>query len=56
MNLLDLGGPVQVFDAATHLGGGYRLEYVAKTEKVRSAQGLALDGLTPLARTCAHPG
>lgn len=56
VNLLDLGGPVQVFDAATHLGGGYRLEYTAETEKVRSAQGLALDGLAPLARTRAYPG
>ncbi|MFF0223208.1 GlxA family transcriptional regulator [Streptomyces sp. NPDC004629] len=48
VNLLDLAGPVQVFDAAAHLGGGYRLEYVAETDDLRSAQGLRLAELAPL--------
>ncbi|MFJ9680385.1 GlxA family transcriptional regulator [Streptomyces sp. NPDC101194] len=56
VNLLDLGGPVQVFDAAAHLGGGYRLEYAAETGGVRSAQGLQLTGLSHLAETQAGPG
>ncbi|MEV0974207.1 GlxA family transcriptional regulator [Microtetraspora glauca] len=56
VNLLDLGGPVQVFDAAAHLGGCYRLEYVAETGGVRSAQGLELAGLQALAATQAGPG
>ncbi|RMB82108.1 AraC family transcriptional regulator [Streptomyces shenzhenensis] len=56
VNLLDLGGPVQVFDAAAHLGGGYRLEYVAETDGVRSAQGLELAGLGRLAATRAGAG
>ncbi|GAA2355613.1 GlxA family transcriptional regulator [Dactylosporangium salmoneum] len=45
VNLLDLGGPVQVFDAAAALGAGYRLEFVAEAERMRSAQGLALAGI-----------
>lgn len=45
VNLLDLGGPVQVFDAAAGLGAGYRLEFVAEAERMRSAQGLALAGI-----------
>jgi transcriptional regulator GlxA family with amidase domain len=48
VNLLDLGGPVQVFDAARHQGAGYRLEYVAEEPEVVSAQGLRLAGLGPL--------
>ncbi|MGW3952217.1 GlxA family transcriptional regulator [Streptomyces sp. NPDC004752] len=56
VNLLDLGGPVQVFDAAAHLGGGYRLEYVAETDRVRSAQGLELAGLGRLTATRAGAG
>ncbi|MGW4408590.1 GlxA family transcriptional regulator [Nonomuraea sp. NPDC004702] len=56
VNLLDLGGPVQVFSAAAHLGGCYWLEYVAETGGVRSAQGLELAGLQALAATQAGPG
>ncbi|MEU3558572.1 DJ-1/PfpI family protein [Kitasatospora sp. NPDC006786] len=51
VNLLDLGGPVQVFDAAAHFGGGYRLEYVGEADGLRSAQGLRLAGLAPLPTT-----
>ncbi|AXG78920.1 helix-turn-helix domain-containing protein [Streptomyces paludis] len=56
VNLLDLGGPVQVFDTAAQLGAGYRLEYAAETESVRSAQGLRLAGLSPLPTTRAERG
>jgi transcriptional regulator GlxA family with amidase domain len=48
VNLLDLGGPVQVFDAARHCGADYRLEYVARTPELVSGQGLRLAGLGPL--------
>ncbi|WP_432992249.1 GlxA family transcriptional regulator [Dactylosporangium sp. CA-233914] len=48
VNLLDLGGPVQVFDAAATLGAGLGLQFVAEAERVRSAQGLALAGIAPL--------
>ncbi|GHH73048.1 transcriptional regulator [Streptosporangium violaceochromogenes] len=56
VNLLDLGGPVQVFDAAAHLGGGYRLEFASDAPETTSAQGLRLAGLAPLSRTTAGPG
>lgn len=48
VNLLDLAGPVQAFDSAAHLGAPYRLEYVADSPDVASAQGLRLAGLGPL--------
>ncbi|SDD65632.1 GlxA family transcriptional regulator [Actinokineospora iranica] len=48
VNLLDLAGPVQVFDTAAHLGGDYRLEHVGASAGATSAQGLALAGLAPL--------
>ncbi|WP_258903641.1 GlxA family transcriptional regulator [Actinokineospora sp. UTMC 2448] len=48
VNLLDLAGPVQVFDAANHRGAGYRLEYASTAESARSAQGLRLADLGPL--------
>ncbi|GAA3440853.1 transcriptional regulator [Planomonospora venezuelensis] len=48
VNLLDLAGPVQAFDAAAHLGAPYRVEYVAETPEAVSAQGLRLAGLGPL--------
>ncbi|MEU8659871.1 GlxA family transcriptional regulator [Actinoplanes philippinensis] len=52
VNLLDLGGPVQAFDAAAHLGADYRLEFAAVgAGEVRSAQGLHLAGLDPLPET-----
>ncbi|WP_174552361.1 GlxA family transcriptional regulator [Microtetraspora niveoalba] len=54
VNLLDLGGPVQVFDAAAHLGADYRLEYVSDTEEAVSAQGLRLAGFAGLPAT--EPG
>jgi len=47
VNLLDLGGPVQVFDTA-----GYRLNFVAaEPGELTSAQGLRLAGLGPLPAT-----
>ncbi len=48
VNLLDLAGPVQVFDAATHLGAGYRVEHVADDDQVTTAHGVRLAGLGPL--------
>ncbi|WP_271221835.1 GlxA family transcriptional regulator [Streptosporangium carneum] len=48
VNLLDLAGPVQVFDAATHLGGGYHVEHVADDDQVTTAHGVRLAGLGPL--------
>ena len=48
VNLLDLGGPVQVFDAASYRGGRYRLEFVAETPAIASVQGLRLAELGPL--------
>ncbi|MBB2914427.1 transcriptional regulator GlxA family with amidase domain [Streptosporangium becharense] len=48
VNLLDLGGPVQVFDAAAHEGADYRVEYVSQVPETVSAQGLRLAGLGPL--------
>ncbi|MEV7009708.1 GlxA family transcriptional regulator [Streptosporangium sp. NPDC051022] len=53
VNLLDLGGPVQVFDAAAGLGAGYRLEFVADAEEAVSAQGIRLAGLGALPPTGA---
>lgn len=53
VNLLDLGGPVQVFDTASAKGAPYRLEFVADADagQQTSAQGLALAGLGPLGPT-----
>ncbi|WP_244894121.1 GlxA family transcriptional regulator [Planobispora rosea] len=51
VNLLDLAGPVQAFDAAAHLGAPYRVEYAADTPEVVSAQGLRFAGLGPLGET-----
>ncbi len=48
VNLLDLAGPVQVFDAANHLGAGYRIEFVADEPEVVSAQGLRFAALGAL--------
>ena len=53
VNLLDLSGPVQVFDAAMHLGAGYRTEFVSESTEVVSAQGLRLAGLAPLPEVSA---
>jgi transcriptional regulator GlxA family with amidase domain len=51
VNLLDLAGPVQVFAAAAFHGAGYRIEYVADTPQLTSAQGLLLAGLGLLPST-----
>ncbi|WP_156755226.1 GlxA family transcriptional regulator [Actinokineospora pegani] len=48
VNLLDLAGPVQVFDAANHCGADYRLSYAGVEDRARSAQGLLLADLAPL--------
>jgi transcriptional regulator GlxA family with amidase domain len=48
VNLLDLTGPVQVFDAATQRGAEYRVEFVAEAPEATSAQGLRLANLHPL--------
>ncbi|MFC7615667.1 GlxA family transcriptional regulator [Actinokineospora soli] len=48
VNLLDLAGPVQVFDAAGHQGAQYRVEFVGVAGRVRSAQGLVLAELGEL--------
>ena len=48
VNLLDLGGPVQVFDSAAVLGASYRIEFVADLPETVAAQGLRLAGLRPL--------
>jgi transcriptional regulator GlxA family with amidase domain len=48
VNLLDLSGPVQVFDGAAHLGADYRIEFVAESAEVTSAQGLRFANLAPL--------
>ncbi|TDB81685.1 GlxA family transcriptional regulator [Micromonospora sp. KC721] len=54
VNLLDLGGPVQVFDTAAYQGADYRLEFVsADPGELLSAQGLRLAGLDPLPATAA---
>ncbi|MER8070726.1 helix-turn-helix domain-containing protein [Streptomyces sp. NPDC094034] len=56
VNLLDLAGPVQVFDTAAFLGAGYRLEYVSELPETASAQGLRLAGLAALPETVVGPG
>jgi transcriptional regulator GlxA family with amidase domain len=42
VHVLDLAGPAQAFCTAGDLAGAYRVSYVAETESVMSAQGLAL--------------
>ncbi|GLV55788.1 AraC family transcriptional regulator [Dictyobacter sp. S3.2.2.5] len=49
VQLLDLAGPVQVFDTAVRvLGLPYRLAFCAASEEIRSAQQLSLAHLQPL--------
>ncbi|GCE07749.1 hypothetical protein [Dictyobacter aurantiacus] len=48
INLLDLAGPAQVFDAAARLGMPYRLIFCAHRQEVCSAQGLVFAHLQPL--------
>jgi transcriptional regulator GlxA family with amidase domain len=43
VHVLDLAGPAQAFSTAAELGGDYALSYVAESDSVMSAQGLALD-------------
>lgn len=53
VNLLDLAGPVRVFDAANAHGAAYALEYVGVEAGVLSAQGLPLADLGPLPEVSA---
>ena len=48
VNLLDLAGPVQVFDVAAKFGAPYQLSYCAEMSHVISAQGLPLGPVEPL--------
>lgn len=48
VNLLDLSGPVQVFDGAAQRGAESRVEFVAEAPEATSAQGLRLAALHPL--------
>lgn len=49
VQLLDLAGPIQVFDTAARLlGAPYTLRFCATSEEIRSAQQLSLAHLEPL--------
>ena len=48
VNLLDLAGPVQVFDVAAKFGAPYELSYCAEMSHVISAQSLPLGPVEPL--------
>lgn len=48
VQLLDLAGPAQVFDAARVYGAPYELHFVASTPQAISAQGLKFTDLEPL--------
>ena len=48
VNLLDLGGPAQVFDVARRFGASYELLFCASTPQILSVQGLPLGPLEPL--------
>lgn len=52
VHLLDLAGPVQVFDTATSFGAPYSLHFCGNTQ-VQSAQGLFLAQLEPLPTVCS---
>lgn len=47
VNLLDLGGPAQVFDVARRFGASYDLLFCAAEPQVLSSQGLPLGPLSP---------
>ena len=47
VNLLDLGGPAQVFDVARRFGADYELLFCAATPQLLSIQGLPLGPLAP---------
>lgn len=54
VHLLDLAGPAQVFSSvAAHTGTPWRLDYVAESEVVTSAQGVPLIATVDLPRTDA---
>jgi transcriptional regulator GlxA family with amidase domain len=48
VHLLDLAGPAHVFSAAANFGLDYRLRYLADTESVPTAQGVALQASTEI--------
>jgi transcriptional regulator GlxA family with amidase domain len=48
VNLLDLGGPAQVFHVAKNFGANYELMFCATTPSIQSIQGLPLGPLEPL--------
>lgn len=48
VQLLDLGGPAQVFYTAARLGAPYELTFCGAQEYLNSAQGLMLGGLQPV--------
>ena len=47
VHALDFGGPVQTVAEANGFGAEYRLTYVGKSRKVRTAQGFAIADLEP---------
>ncbi len=53
VQMLDLAGPLQVFDSARELGLPYRTRLCATTPSVRSGQGLWLAKLAPLPEPAA---
>jgi transcriptional regulator GlxA family with amidase domain len=48
VHLLDLGGPVQVFDSANQNGGCYKLVFCATAPDIHSSVGLGFAGFNPL--------
>ena len=48
VNLLDLGGPAQVFSVANHFGARYEIRFCASAPSIIAAQGLTLGALEPL--------
>jgi transcriptional regulator GlxA family with amidase domain len=48
VHLLDLGGPVQVFDSANQNGGCYKLVFCATAPDIHSSVGLGLARFDPL--------
>lgn len=53
VHLLDLAGPVQVFDTAASFGAPYSLHFCSSNAQVQSAQGLFLAQLEPLLTVCS---
>jgi transcriptional regulator GlxA family with amidase domain len=48
VNLLDLGGPAQVFDVARRFGAPFELHFCGPVKNIQSSQGLPLGPLEPL--------